>query len=569
MDRKTHLRAGLFASALLFTTSLASSGFAEEYQSLPDLSPDEIALDVKREFNNRTGQTEFVAPTYDPFEEDRAMAGSVSLRSVSTPVTAIDGEVFTNGVILDLGFYYNSHSDDPFDVRGFTDAAYLSGSLAPAVLRDNRVLECSRNVQDVVYDHSYYYAPTFSLNLFRPSRYYGGYHRYGRFDRPYWRSQGRGYGGHYGGWSRGRYDGYRGRGGNSRRDDRGRDRDRDRDRDGSRDRDRDGDRGHRRDNNSRIAGQIIQSDRSGRSRVTVGQGPLRAENRRDRSDRGDSANDRSRGNRGAGSRQRDTDRSDRGDRNRDRGNRRQTSSENTVIRAVPSLSQRREKEPERRTRAARSDRGQVKSPSSQREIRSTPRRQTRPAPTPAVRSVPTRSAPTPRSRPTRSAPPSRARPPKRSAPNRVTPQTIKGGHSGNSKAVLKFFQLGDSYSRDVVRNVDVDCAREETLSVFIPANRLEAARYDGLTILALDVEGREYPIFVPPNYIEGFKQAIGGRYNTGSTVTVSNPQPVYRSTEPLRSPRPLRELEPQNCPTGTVAQPDGTCMIDETNRYPQ
>jgi len=553
MDRKTHLRAGLFASALLFTTSLAASGFAEEYQSLPDLSPDEIALDVKREFNNRTGQTEFIAPTYDPFEEDRAMAGSVSLRSVSTSVTAIDGEVFTDGAILDLGFYYNSHSDDPFDVRGFSDAAFLSGSLAPAILRDNRVLECSRNVQDVVYDHSYYYAPTFSFNLFRPSRYYGGYHRYGRFDRPYWRSRGIGYGGQFGGWSRGRYDGYRGRTNNSRQDDRGRDRNRDGSRD--RDRDRDGRQGQRRENNGRIAGQVVQSDRSGRSRVTVGQGPLRAENRRDGSDRDNSRTNRNREN---GSRQRDADRSDRDDRDRERGDRRQSSSQNTVVRATPNLSQRREKRPETSTRAARSISSEVKSPSSRPTVRSTPRRQSRSAPTPAVRSTPTRSSA-----------PARAKTPKRAAPKRVIPQTIKGGHSNNSKAVLKFFQYGDSYSRDVVRNVDVDCAREEKLSVFIPANRLEAASYDGLTILALDVEGQEYPIFVPPNYIEGFKRAIGGRYNSGSTVTVSNPQPVYRSTGPSRDIRPLRDLEPQNCPTGTVAQPDGTCMIDETNRYPQ
>ena len=330
MDRKTHLRAGLFVSALLFTTSLAVSGLAEEYQSLPDLSPDEIALDVEQEYNNRTGQTEFIAPTYDPFEEDRAMAGSVSLRSVSGPVTAIDGDVLSNGVILDMAFYYNSHSDDPFDVRGFTDAAFLSGSLAPAILRDNRVLECSRNVQDVVYDHTYYYAPTFSFNLFRPTRYYGGYHRYGRFDRPYWRSRGRGSAGRFGGWSRGHYDGYRHRGNDFRRDDRGRNRDRDRGRDGSRNQDRnrnrDDRRGQRQDDSSIIAGQVIQSDQSGRSRVTVGQGPLRAENRRDRSDRRGTHVDSNRRNASGRS-----DREDRADRNRDRGNRRQTTTENTVI----------------------------------------------------------------------------------------------------------------------------------------------------------------------------------------------------------------------------------------------
>jgi hypothetical protein len=128
---------------------------------------------------------------------------------------------------------------------------------------------------------------------------------------------------------------------------------------------------------------------------------------------------------------------------------------------------------------------------------------------------------------------------------------------------MNFFPTGTSYSRQVVQSVDVDCAREEKLSVFIPAGRLDAARYDGLTILALDVEGLEYPIFIPPNYIEGFQQALGGRYTARSTVTVTNPKPVYRSTGPLR------DIAPANCPAGTVAQSNGTCMIDETNRYPQ
>jgi len=154
-------------------------------------------------------------------------------------------------------------------------------------------------------------------------------------------------------------------------------------------------------------------------------------------------------------------------------------------------------------------------------------------------------------------------------PKRVTPHTIKNSAPVQSKsslkgrAVLNFFPTGNSYSREVVQSVDVDCAREETLSVFIPAGRLDAARYDGLTILALDGTGQEYPIFIPPNYIEGFQQAMGGRYNARSNVTISNPNPVYRSSEPLR------DITPADCPAGTVAQGNGTCLIDEANRYPQ
>ena len=551
MIKNTHFRAGLFTSALLFTTALATAGFAEEYQSLPDLSPGEIAQDVKQEFNNRTGRTEFIAPTYDPFEEDRAMAGSVSLRSVSSPVTAIDGEVLTDGVILDLGFYYNSQSNDPYDVRGFTDAAFLSGSLAPTLLRDNRVLECSRNVQNVIYDYNDYYAPTFSLNIFRPSRYYSGYHRYGRFSRPYWRN--RGYGsGQYGGWSRGRYDGYRGRHDN-RRDGWNGGRDRDGDHSG-RDRDHgssgNGDQGRNR--RADLSGQVIRSDLSGRSRVTVDQGPVRAENRRDRSDGNDGRNHR------RSSIERET-----GNRNTPRNSRREITT-NTVTRAVPALSIRREKHPEAQSSGITSNRGRIKNPPPRQEVRSVPSR-----PTVKVPNVATSQVSPPRATPTRSAPPKRRSAPKRSVPKRVTPHTIKNSAPVQSKsslkgrAVLNFFPTGNSYSREVVQSVDVDCAREETLSVFIPAGRLDAARYDGLTILALDGTGQEYPIFIPPNYIEGFQQAMGGRYNARSNVTISNPNPVYRSSEPLR------DITPADCPAGTVAQGNGTCLIDETNRYPQ
>ncbi|WP_416879043.1 hypothetical protein [Litorimonas sp.] len=560
MDKKTFLRTGLFASALFLTTSLATTGFAEEYQSLPDLSPEEIALDVKQEFNNRTGQTEYIAPTYDPFEEDRAMAGSVNLRSVSGPVTAIDGEVFTGGVILDMAFYYNSHSDDPYDVRGFTDASFLSGSLAPALLRDNRVLECSRNVQDVVYDHSFYYAPTFSYNIFRPNRYYGGYHRYGRFDRPYWRHFGSGYGRHSGGWSRGGFGGrYDGRGGRRDRDGNRYDRDRDRDR-GDRDRgdrdrgDRDrGDRDQRQDRQADFSDRVIRSDLSGRSRVTVGQTPLRAENRRDRSDRDRSNNDR-RSRRGNDSRD---------NRAENRGS--NTTRTNTVIRAVPEISQRREKRPDVQIPRVNSSSDRVKRPAPRPSNRAAPRRETRSVTTRSTVKVP--SVSTPRAAPPRAVTPQRSAPPRRSMPQRSAPQRSapKAKREGTVKGnvVMNFFQSGSSYSRDVVRSVEVDCAREETLSVFIPAGRLDAARYDGLTILALDVEGREYPIFVPPNYIEGFNLAVGENYNERSSVTVTNPQPVYRSTSPYR------EIEPVDCPEGTITQSNGTCMIDNSNKYPQ
>jgi len=39
------------------------------------------------------------------------------------------------------------------------------------------------------------------------------------------------------------------------------------------------------------------------------------------------------------------------------------------------------------------------------------------------------------------------------------------------------------------------------------ADRLTAARFDGLSLVLLDHSGQDVPIYIPPNYIEGFIQA--------------------------------------------------------------
>ncbi|MGB6230094.1 MAG: hypothetical protein WBF53_08210, partial [Litorimonas sp.] len=73
---------------------------------------------------------------------------------------------------------------------------------------------------------------------------------------------------------------------------------------------------------------------------------------------------------------------------------------------------------------------------------------------------------------------------------------------------------GDGRADAVVVGADWDCAREDQLHLFIPDERLEAARFDGLTLILRDVThdpqiGQttvygERPLYVPPNYIEGF-----------------------------------------------------------------
>jgi len=55
----SHIRAGLMSTALLLTTALASPALAE---TLPEISPRQIASDVEVRQNPQTGAREFIAP---------------------------------------------------------------------------------------------------------------------------------------------------------------------------------------------------------------------------------------------------------------------------------------------------------------------------------------------------------------------------------------------------------------------------------------------------------------------------------------------------------------------------
>jgi hypothetical protein len=537
MIKISHIRASLLASALMFSSALAVPALAQEALSLPELSPEQIAADVQREFNNRTGTTEFIAPTFDPFEQDSSMAGSVSFRSVGAPITTIDGDIYEDGVLLDMAFYYNSPSDDPFDGRGFTDAAFLSGSLAPAVRRDRRILECSRSVRDVVYDHTYYYAPRVRFSFFRPYRHYGGHYRFGRFDRPYWRNRGFGQRSHSG-WGRATFpsrSGYYSNDRQNRRFDRREDR-----RDDRANNRRDGDRDREQTRNRRSAsGSVVRMDRRGRMGATIDNRQPRAE-RRARNER-----------RSEGQREQRSEIRTSNDRNiisETRNNRGQTDIRTArENRSTPRPAPRAESRPTSRNNEARSE-------SRRSQTRSQPRTQPRSQPRSETRSQPRRSENRGAKRSTRST-----------RTIKSNNREIKGG-----KRQLNFFPARTSYSRGVTRSVDVDCAREETLSVFIPTDRLEAARFDGLTILALDNKGQEYPIFIPPNYIEGFKLAKNSGFVSSSRIP-SGPNPVYR--EPVTGSPVYNEPAPQNrieasCPVGTTKQNDGSCLI-MSGQYPQ
>ncbi len=554
MTKTSHFRAGLFATVLLFSTALSVPGFAEEAQLLPDLSSEDIARDVKREYNKRTGVAEYVAPTFDPFEQDATMAGSVNLRSINGSAISIDGESLANGAILDVAFYYSSANDDPYDRRGFDDIAFLSGSFAPAIRRDNRILECSRDVQDIVYNDRFYYAPFLSVGLYRPYRHYGGYRRYGRFDRPYWRN--RGYGRHTRGYNRGYRDGWR-RGGYDRYDNdrrngvdnrgrrrgdgsRNRDRNRnDRVRNRDRNRDRNGTVDNRREN--RRAAPYVRSDRRGNMRGSVDTQTPRATNIERNRDRSNTRRSATRNNEARRAERRANRNARRAEGQTRRNDRIRT---NTRVRTNDRVRDNTQRRNERRALNRERNRDTVRStPRPQRELRRENRAR------PEARPIPRREA-----RPT---PTPRANPPKR-VKNRRTLETIKTSRNPNAiKGQLQFFPKRTNYGRNVVRTVNVDCAREETLSVFIPQGRLDAARYDGLTVLALDSRGEEYPIFIPPNYIEGFQSAVSGSYNIPTGQVIPAPRLLYGGTNGHHS---TTQIEAQ-CPSGTYKQPDGTCMI--------
>lgn len=509
---------------------------------LPSVPAEQIARDVTSEFNPRTGTRELVAASFDPFEEDPTLAGSLRLRSADG-TTTIDGRRLNDGAIVEMDFYYNSPSNDPHGGRNYGDIGFVNGELAPVTLRDMRILECSTRVENVVYDHASYYDRGYASGIYRPYRHYAGHSGFGfGFGNSYF---GPGYGSFgsrsYFGNNRARNSrgnrGTRGsRSGTNRRVlDRVRNRDsadgrRDRDegRRGSRDRDVKAPRSNARRLTDRDIDERLSRVRSygtGRSRAatqgrTIGSTPMRAGNESQRS----------------------------------------------RIRAASP-----------RTQPAVSEQSRTSSPQTQpsvnRETRS--RNNNRPKkrsssnsnsrPKNIKASAPKRSTPKRSSAPkNRSSSPTRSI--KRSAPNRRS-------SSNTSKRKLNFFP-NDSYgSRRVVSSSSVDCAREDKLRVFVPNERLDAARFDGLTLIALDAQGGETPIYLPPNYIEGFRMAATGRVRAQgiqSSPQYSTPQPATPQyiTPQYTAPAPRTTIEAAPCPSGTSKQADGTCLQIGPVGYP-
>ena len=123
------------------------------------------------------------------------------------------------------------------------------------------------------------------------------------------------------------------------------------------------------------------------------------------------------------------------------------------------------------------------------------------------RTNPTRSNPT-RSNPTRSTTP-RASAPARSSPPPKSPRRREIAPSTSKAPTPRPGKQHDLYPP--LEPVGGQCAVRESVGVFVPWERVDAARFDGLSLAMQDRDGREVSVWVPPNYIEGFRLATRRR----------------------------------------------------------
>ena len=430
-----------------------------EPQTVGDLTPEKIAGDVVGQFNPRIGQQELVGPSFDPFEQDEALAGAVRLRS-TTNARDLNGTLMVDGALLEVDLFYNRDGDsDPTRTR---DALFVSGAPVPIVSRDSREVECSSRVTETVY---------------LSDRYYGGYRGYGGLTRTRPSYRGFGYD-PYGGYYGGGYAGYGGYGGYSS--------------------------GfgttHPRPRRPRRDVRRRPQPVTGTPPSPVAPTPRTPEDMRPRFNRPDNIviDDRI------------------PDKTRGRGVDRPIARRDTGSQTV---------QPRRRDRRSDTPRPDVERPAvappavqrpSRRAPFGTVNRRTaretltpapapRPAPAPAPRTAPT---PKPAPRPTpRPKPPARTRP-------KAAPKPPVSRRRNEARRQLDLFPQG--YNDLSVVSARRDCAVEDSVMLFIPNERLDAARFDGLSIIVRDVApGRngtvqvfdERVVYLPPNYIEGFRLA--------------------------------------------------------------
>jgi len=462
----------LIASATAFSVSASSL-------SLPDISPEQIAADTERRYETATGTVEIIAPSFDPFENDTSLAGTVKLRSISSSV-ALDGRTVTGGALLDLDLIYTNHSPDPYDNKGFEEGIFLSGDAASVIRYDNRILDCSENVREVIYDDGYYRGAPYGYvaGVYRLLPRYRGHSGFGHVS--YYRPRG--------------YSHYRPR--HPRR--------------GA---------GHYRPHRPNGHG--------GNGRPYRPDGDRRKKKTRDyvvdtRSD--DWVREH---------RNRDRNRAQRP--RRPRGN-----VVDTDRRGTPNAGRPAGGRPNVNTRPRGGERPQTSRPRRPQTAGAQPRPQSRPHTRP--KKGPDRPNVNTNKRPDR-PPQSRPSKPRRSSIDRAVDRHFKKSRSVRRKAdrQLNFFpavfpiaRIGGYSHKDV--SVTYRCAREESLTLHIPQDRLDAARFDGFTLLVLDKTDREIPVYIPPNYVEGFRQAVrasGNSISYNPPIDGSGPVELYEGQPSL------------------------------------
>ena len=546
----------LFAALCLSVSAIVPAS-AADVVFLPDIPADQIARDTVRSFDSQTGVSLVTAPTFDPFEQDNTLAGTAALRTGPSAIT-IDGEQVVGGAYLDLKMIYTSASDDPFDLRGFEQAYYVSGDPVSRLSQDVRTLDCASNTTEVVYEDNYYnnyndYGYLAGVYLLLP-RYRGhrGYWGSSSRHRPFagwsdWRHR-RGYGSHGGGYysgygSRGRGFGYQGRGGRG---------DRDRGRGGDR---RGSDNGG--NGGSDNGGRVERADaprHSGRNAVIGGS----RENRSYTRQRGVVTGGPLTNGRADNTRRRESSSSTRTQRDRARGTSRDRNADRTNMRerirggeSVGRLERGRGSNPLANTSRqpiSRTGRPNVRGTVTNRAANpagSAPRPIARSAPPATVSSRPAprvqsrvQSKPQQRTeRKQRTKPVSKPRESSRKLNREVDRSFRKTNRSSRGRKQMEFFPMLSGFGRvnSSVVTTNYRCVREETVTLHIPQERLDAARFDGMTLVIVDNADRDVPIYLPPNYIEGFRQATGrsfSRYQSGSqysvpSTTVVTPQPRY------------------------------------------
>ncbi len=523
-------------AALCLSASVIVPAQANDIVLLPDIPADQIARDTVRSYDSSTGISIVTASTFDPFEQDNTLAGTAALRSGPSEI-AIDGTPTAGGAYLDLKMIYTSASDDPYDLRGFDRAFYVSGDEVSRTHQDVRTLDCAANTTEVVYEDNYYdsydnYGYLAGLYLLLP-RYRGhrgfwsGTSRY----RPSiswsdWRK--RSAYSHYGG---GYYSGFRttGRGAGVRtsrirRDD---------------DRGRNTARTTRRNNDGRAS---VNRNDNGRAGDT--ERPRTNTARTERHNARDSVVGGSRGNREY-RRQRGVVTG--GPLQRSRENQTEQSRRTDRRAAERAESRNNRSNGSARTDAVgRTDRGRGSNPAAGRTQPPVTNRRANPvgsAPKTIARSSPPSTVNSSRSN--KSAPKAQRQSQKKSTSksssksrssrnlNRAVDNSFKNSSRSSRGKKLNFFPMLNGYtqiSSSVITNYR--CVREESVSLHIPQERLDAARFDGMTIIIVDNADRDVPVYLPPNYIEGFRQAVGsGSYSSSSSRLVTPPaayqDPVY------------------------------------------